>query len=192
MQARIEEFTTKYDIGDDGMKEMLEIFNRSLLDIGEGILKVSKTKPLEIKVKLSDEGDLRWASKKAGEYANENGIELGDFADSGFTKVSKLEVDKKVREKAKMKASPTKTIKESPKRTNKKTVMCSGLTKKGESCTRPGTTKPDGAKQSYCFRHAEDFKQFECSSDSSDDEEEEKKIVDNEETDIDDELTEDI
>ena len=126
-------------------------------------------------------------------------IEISDFENSGLVKISKLEVDKMVREKAKLKNSPNKVLKESPKRTNKKFVICSGLTKKGESCTRPGTNKPDGAKQFYCFRHAEDFKEFECSSDSSDSDEEVEKIEEKKEkvekvekvdTDTDDELSE--
>lgn len=202
MQARIEEFTTKYELGEDGTKEMLEIFNRSLLDIGEGILKVSKIKPLDTKLKQTDNNsEMKWASKKAGEYATENGLELEDFIDSGLTKISKLEVDKKVRDKAKIKASPNRVIKESPKRTNKKTVPCNGLTKKGDNCTGVGTHQPDGAKKNYCFRHAEFYKQFECSSDSSDNDEEketnntEKQETNNtekQETDKEDELTEEF
>ena len=52
-------------------------------------------------------------------------------------------------------------------------VICSGINKKGEACKSVGTIKPEGAKKKYCFRHAEDFKSFECDSDSSENEEEE-------------------
>ena len=51
-------------------------------------------------------------------------------------------------------------------------VICSGINKKGEACKSVGTIQPDGAKKKYCFRHAEDFRSFECDSDSSDEEEE--------------------
>ena len=50
-------------------------------------------------------------------------------------------------------------------------VICSGINKKGEACKSVGTIKPEGAKKKYCFRHAEDFRSFECDSDSSDEEE---------------------
>jgi hypothetical protein len=53
------------------------------------------------------------------------------------------------------------------------------LTAKGDPCTRTGTVQPDGSKNCYCFRHADNWKDFETtvSSDSdSDDELEEEKI----------------
>ena len=200
MESRIEEFTTKYNIDEDGMKEMLNIFNTSLLDIGNGILKISKSsKDKIVNDKQIDTGEMKWASKKAGEYAKENGIELNDFKDSGSLKITKADVDKRVRVNAKVKASPGQTPTVTPKKTNKVTVLCSGLTQKGEPCGKAGTHKPDGAKNNYCFRHAEDFKTFECSSDSSDDssDEDEKKPITNKKTvvkddDDDEELTEDI
>ena len=54
-------------------------------------------------------------------------------------------------------------------------VICSGINKKGECCKSVGTICPEGAKKKYCFRHAEDFRSFECDSDSSDEEEELKE-----------------
>ena len=63
--------------------------------------------------------------------------------------------------------------------TPKRKVQCNGLTAKGDPCTRTGTVQPDGSKNCYCFRHADNWKDFETtvSSDSdSDDELEEEKI----------------
>ena len=48
---------------------------------------------------------------------------------------------------------------------------CKGLTKTGEPCNRPGTEKPNGSKNCFCFRHAMDWKNYEVSSDSELDEE---------------------
>ena len=63
----------------------------------------------------------------------------------------------------------------------KKRVICSGINKKGEACKSIGTIRPNGAKKHYCFRHAEDYRSFECDSDSSDEEkEEEEKEEENE------------
>jgi hypothetical protein len=74
------------------------------------------------------------------------------------------------------KGSPTgSTSKSTPKRK----VQCNGLTAKGDPCTRTGTVQPDGSKNCYCFRHADNWKDFETtvSSDSdSDDELEEENI----------------
>ena len=64
-------------------------------------------------------------------------------------------------------------------------MICSGINKKGECCKSTGTLNPNGAKKKYCFRHAEDWRSYECDSDSSDEEEEEEneKNVENEKND---------
>ena len=101
-----------------------------------------------------------------------------------MNEVSKKDVETKVREMTKEKIEPSKkstkettnetTKLESNKESNVKRekVICSGINKKGEACKSVGTIKPEGAKKKYCFRHAEDFRSFECDSDSSDEEEE--------------------
>ena len=48
---------------------------------------------------------------------------------------------------------------------------CCGMNKSGDPCNQPGTTKPEGANNFYCFRHGMDWKNFEVSSDSDLDEE---------------------
>ncbi len=79
---------------------------------------------------------------------------------------------------------------------SKEKVICSGINKKGEACKGVGTIKPEGAKKKYCFRHAEDYKSFECESDSSNSENEEEettkndKIHKNDKNDKNDELSE--
>ncbi len=192
MMAEIDQYIQKYNIGDDGKKEMLDILNKSLIMISHGILETKSTK--EIKNTSTSkgkepvvEGAHKFKSKKAEEYAEEHNLTLDDF---NIAEVSKKDVENKVREMTKVRKDTGSSItsKSSPKSSNeassstssttpvkksKEKVICSGINKKGEACKSVGTIQPDGAKKKYCFRHAEDFRSFECESDSSDCEEEE-------------------
>ena len=179
----LEDFVTKYSIPDDGVKELLDIFNQSLVNISTEILnnqnlnsnkKSTKINTSNTSNTSNDDDVQKFSSKKAQEYAIENNLTLEEhFTD--MKKVSKKDVENKVREIAKNQKSnssairldtSTSTSKSSPK---KEKIICSGLTKKGEACNKVGCQQPDGAKNKYCFRHAEDWKAFECDSDSSDD-----------------------
>jgi hypothetical protein len=179
----LEDFVTKYSIPDDGVKELLDIFNQSLVNISTEILnnqnlnsnkKSTKINTSNTSNTSNDDDVQKFSSKKAQEYAIENNLTLEEhFTD--MKKVSKKDVENKVREIAKNQKSnssairldtSTSTSKPSPK---KEKIICSGLTKKGEACNKVGCQQPDGAKNKYCFRHAEDWKAFECDSDSSDD-----------------------
>jgi len=176
----LEDFVTKYSIPDDGVKELLDIFNQSLVNISTEILNNQNLNSNKKSTKINtsntsnDDDVQKFSSKKAQEYAIENNLTLEEhFTD--MKKVSKKDVENKVREIAKNQKSnssairldtSTSTSKSSPK---KEKIICSGLTKKGEACNKVGCQQPDGAKNKYCFRHAEDWKAFECDSDSSDD-----------------------
>jgi len=172
-------------MSEDVKREMLEILNESLLEISRGIMNESK----EVNVKEGKKEKVknvekRYKSKKAEEYAEEHGLSLEDFE---MNEISKKDVETKVREMTKNKKekvittrSKTNTDEESSSKNNKsevkrEKVICSGINKKGEACKSVGTIKPEGAKKKYCFRHAEDFKSFECDTDSSDDEEKESE-----------------
>jgi hypothetical protein len=186
----LQDFVTKYSLPEDGVKELLDIFNKSLVNISTEILqnnninsdkyynKNTKNTKNTINTKNSDNtiDGKKFVSKKAEEYAKENNLSIDDF---DLDKISKKDVENKVREIAKNNKSnssgikidtstttTTTTTKLSPK---KDKIICSGLTKKGEACNKVGCQQPDGAKNKYCFRHAEDWKAFECDSDSSDD-----------------------
>jgi len=185
MMLKIEEFVTRNGMSEDVKREMLEILNESLLEISRGIMNESK----EVNVKEGKKEKVknvekRYKSKKAEEYAEEHGLSLEDFE---MNEISKKDVETKVREMTKNKKekvittrSKTNTDEESSSKNNKsevkrEKVICSGINKKGEACKSVGTIKPEGAKKKYCFRHAEDFKSFECDTDSSDDEEKESE-----------------
>ena len=174
MESVLESYYEKYSIPESGKKELIEIFNRSLLDISEGIMRNRDTTKVSVGVKSSKslsgvEPVRKFASKKAEEYALENELSLSDF---NISKVSKKDVEELIRVRTKKGLSPKRDKIES-KSSSK--IMCSGLTKKGEVCNKCGTHKPELAKKFYCFRHSEDWKSFECDSDSSDSDTEELK-----------------
>ena len=186
MMSKIEEFVSRNGMSESVKREMLEILNESLLEISRGIMneskvnKVNKVNKVKVeKCPSTDESNKRYKSKKAEEYAEEHGLTLEDF---DINEISKKDVETKVREMTKNKKEITTTSKTnsdegSSSKNNKseikrEKVICSGINKKGEACKSVGTIKPEGAKKKYCFRHAEDFRSFECDSDSSDDEEE--------------------
>jgi hypothetical protein len=178
MMESIESYCSKNEISEEGKVELLEILNRALIEISEGILRTSEVKNVKRKESKS-ERSKRFKSKKAEEYAEEHGLSLEDF---DITEISKKDVENKVRDITKSKKDPgsSKNSKNNDANTSennspkiiksKEKVICSGINKKGEACKSTGTIKPDGAKKKYCFRHAEDFRSFECDSDSSDDE----------------------
>ena len=182
MMSKIEEFVSRNGMSDSVKREMLEILNESLLEISRGIMNESKVK--KVNVEELEEGKKRYKSKKAEEYAEEHGISIEDFE---MNEISKKDVETKVREMTKNKKEKvirttlkTNSDEESSSKNNKsetkrEKVICSGINKKGEACKSVGTIKPEGAKKRYCFRHAEDFRSFECDSDSSDEEEKESE-----------------
>ena len=184
--SKIEEFVSRNGMSEDVKREMLEILNESLLEISRGIMneskvnKVNKEKGEKGEKNSTEESNKRYKSKKAEEYAEEHGLTLEDF---DINEISKKDVETKVREMTKNKKEKVITSKttsdegssskNNKSETKREKVICSGINKKGEACKSVGTIKPEGAKKKYCFRHAEDFRSFECDSDSSDDEEKE-------------------
>lgn len=177
MMFRVDEFVSKYNLEDEGKEELLKMLNESLSVISMEILKSVKVNDKNNKIEKV-EGEKRYKSRKAEEYANEHGIEIDEF---DILEISKKDVENKIREKTKNKTNVSKIKKEESepkteaKKVSKERVICCGINKKGEACKSTGTIQPPGAKKKYCFRHAEDFRSFECDSDSSDDEEEELK-----------------
>jgi len=177
--SKIEEFVERNGMSESVKREMLEILNESLLEISRGIMESDKIieskKGSKSEVENKKVGEKRYKSKKAEEYAEEHGIRIEEFE---MKEISKKDVENKVREKTKVKNNPSseKVVKKSDGgvEVKREKVICSGINKKGEACKSVGTIQPEGAKKKYCFRHAEDFRTFECDTDSSDEEVDEK------------------
>jgi uncharacterized DUF497 family protein len=161
MENRLEYIFEKYNIVEEDQREIIEIFNKSLIEISDGILgnknKVKKEK---------EKGEKRWASKKASEYAEENGVSLEEVEGIKITKKEIEEyVKQRVREGKETKISTKVNTEKSEKR-----CMCSGITNKGEACNKVGVEKPEGAKRKYCVKHSVDWRTYECDTDSSESE----------------------
>ena len=178
MENRLEYIFTKYNIVEEDQREIIGIFNESLIEISEGILgKAKENKTLTSKNK----GEKRWASKKASEYAEENGVSLEELPGEKITKKEIEEyVKRRARESKESKISERVTLereksKESNKEKKEEKCICSGITKKGEACNKRGVEQPEGAKRKYCEKHSVDWRTYECDTDSSEDEKEEEE-----------------
>lgn len=172
LDAKFNAFKTKHDLDDEAMAEMLSIFNDSFIELAHKLLssndiQVPKTTTKNINTKTSPD-KKKFATKIAAEYAAENDLTLDDFDKE---KITKKDIDDYI--KANKFSKPSKTIpkldttpivKETKEHVSKE--KCSGITKSGEPCNRPGTEKPDGSSKCFCFRHAMDWKMYEISSDS--------------------------
>tara|TARA_Y100000996_G_C22257725_1_gene534552 strand:- start:14 stop:613 length:600 start_codon:yes stop_codon:yes gene_type:complete len=177
LDAKFNNFKTKYDLGDEAMAEMLSIFNDSFIELAHKLLQsndipVPKTTP-QSKSKTTP-GAKKWATKIAAEYAAENDLTLDDFDKE---KITKKDIDELI--KANTGSTKKKAVQKldtTPSVEKKKEIVpkekCCGITKSGEPCNRPGTEKPGGSSKCFCFRHAMDWKMYEVSSDSDLEEEE--------------------
>ena len=154
----------KYNIAEEDQKELIGIFNKSLIEISEGILKNVKVEKNE-KVK---KGEKRWASKKASEYAEENGVSLEEFSGE---KITKKEIEEYIKSRARESKESKIAVKvEKVPENEESKCLCRGLTNKGESCNKKGVEQPDGANRKYCLKHSVDWKTYECDTDSSEEE----------------------
>lgn len=171
-ENRLTEFAESNNLPSESVQELVQLFNEALVEIGQGILKETKPTTKTVQGKTQNQ---RWASKIAQGYAEENEVTLDDFP--GIEKVTKQNIldflkskptTSKSTPQVSKAASPSNNT--SPAQTKRK-VQCNGLTAKGEPCTRTGTVCPDGSKNHYCFRHADNWKDFEntVSSDSDSD-----------------------
>ncbi len=103
-----------------------------------------------------------FASARAKELAAEHGIDEKDLEGTGKNnKILLKDVEK---------AAGLNGKKKTPKKEKKKKEKhaCSGLSKTGNPCAISANHKPEGAKNWYCFRHANNdkWKQYEEDPDS--------------------------
>ena len=183
-ESRLCEFATKNQLDVVVVQELVQIFNEALVEVGQGILRdvPAKSTPVQKTTKSINKGEgQKWASKVAEAFAEEKELTLDDFPNiEKVTKQHMLEFIKKKDTQTTKQVTKGSPSGSTSKGTQKRKVQCNGLTAKGDPCTRTGTVQPDGSKNCYCFRHADNWKDFETivSSDSdTDDELEEENIV---------------
>jgi hypothetical protein len=195
LEIKFIEFKQKYDLSDDALEEVKNLFNEAFIAVANSILTnkelkvetVKKEPKVETKKepKTETKGDSikKWASKIAEEFASENNLTLDDFPDD-CGKITKKSIEQLVKSKntttkftktktVDTKSGDTKSADTKTKSTKESKLMCSGIKKDGTPCSRNGTDTPDGSKKSYCWRCAIEWKNYEVSSDSSEEESEE-------------------
>lgn len=195
LDQKFEAFRAKYDLTEEATTEMLAIFNETFIELAHKLLSNTEiTTPLSTKPKTPvtrkstsvSTGVKKFATKIAAEYAAERGFTLDDFDKEKITKKDIDELAKNGKPNKSGSASaetPEETEKTIPslmtdickeiKNTKKKPVQkCHGLNRDGSPCDKNGDQKPDGCNNTYCFRHALDWKKYEVSSDSELEEEE--------------------
>jgi len=197
LDQKFEAFRAKYDLTEEATAEMLAIFNETFIELAHKLLSnteittplSSTTKPkttVTRKTPSVSTGVKKFATKIAAEYAAERGFTLDDFDKE---KITKKDIDELAKNgKTNASGSTSAVIPEEPektipslmtdickeiKNTKKKPVQkCHGVNRDGSPCDKNGDQKPDGCGNTYCFRHALDWKKYEVSSDSELEEEE--------------------
>jgi len=196
LDQKFENFRAKYDLTEEATAEMLALFNETFIELAHKLLSnteftVSLSAPTKRvsatrKTPSVSTGVKKFATKIAAEYAAERGFTLDDFDKEKITKKDIDELAKNGKTNASGSASaetpdePEKTIPslmtdicKEIKNTKKKSVQkCHGVNRDGSPCDKNGDQKPDGCNNTYCFRHALDWKKYEVSSDSELEEEE--------------------
>ena len=195
LEIRFKDFQTEYNLDDEAMGKMLELFNDAFIGVARKLLETNTNtnagtntgnttkKTKNENTKLKNHGlpvVKRFATKIASEYALENNLTLDDFNIEMLKdgKVTKNDINTTIKaNKLTAKKVPVlKTDKSfageetgawyKTKDSVKASNKCHGMNKSGDPCKQPGTTNPEGAQNFYCFRHGIDWKNFEVSSDS--------------------------
>lgn len=195
LDQKFEAFRAKYDLTEEATTDMLAIFNETFIELAHKLLSSTEitvpvsTKPKTTATRKSPSGSTgvkKFATKIAAEYAAERGFTLDDFDKEKITKKDIDELAKNGKTNTSGSTSmdtPEETEKTIPKlmtdmcqeikNTKKKSVQkCHGVNRDGSPCDKNGDQKPDGCNNTYCFRHALDWKKYEVSSDSELEEEE--------------------
>lgn len=193
LDQKFENFRAKYNLTEEATTEMLAIFNETFIELAHKLLSNTEiTVPVSAPTKRVSAtrktpsvstGVKKFATKIAAEYAAERGFTLDDFDKE---KITKKDIDELAKNGKTISAS-TETQEETEKtipslmtdickeikNTKKKPVKkCNGVNRDGSPCDKNGDQKPDGCNNTYCFRHALDWKKYEVSSDSELEEEE--------------------
>lgn len=193
LDQKFENFRAKYNLTEEATTEMLAIFNETFIELAHKLLSnpeitapvstSSKRVSTTRKTPSVSTGVKKFATKIAAEYAAERGFTLDDFDKE---KITKKDIDelakngKTISASAETQVETEKTIPslmtdicKEIKNTKKKPVKkCHGVNRDGSPCDKNGDQKPDGCNNTYCFRHALDWKKYEVSSDSELEEEE--------------------
>ena len=157
METKIENFinTFKSEQSDfENVKEnMMQLFFEMHIHCSKIALKTDTTK--KSSTKKSNLGNF--ASKKAKELAEENGLSETDLTGTGKNgKITKKDIVSHLPKKEKVSKKKVEEV--------RKKTPCNGITKNGNPCTRSGSHQPEGASKFYCYKCVKDWELREVSS----------------------------
>ena len=162
-------FATKYKLGEDGLEELQQLFDNTLVHVANCLL---ETQPKQVTKK--EKKKCSGKSVKTNKPCRNNALEGSDFCKSHKPKEPilnpKLETEEPILD--------SKVVTEEPKLVNKETkvtkeknidlgagtsaeISCNGLIN-GKKCKQKGKkSKPEGANNFYCFKCKSNWKDFE-------------------------------
>jgi pyruvate/2-oxoglutarate dehydrogenase complex dihydrolipoamide acyltransferase (E2) component len=156
METKIENFinTFKSEQSDfESVKEnMMQLFFEMHIHCSKIALKTdTKKKSSTKKTNLGN-----FASKKAKELAEENGLSEADLTGTGKNgKITKKDIVAHLPKEVKAPKKKEEVRKKTP---------CNGITKYGNPCSRSGSHQPDGASKFYCYKCVKNWELREVSS----------------------------
>ncbi len=156
METKIENFinTFKSEQSDfENVKDnMMQLFFEMHIHCSKIALKTDTKK--KSSTKKSNLGNF--ASKKAKELAEENGLSESDLTGTGKNgKITKKDIVAHLPKKVKAPKKKEEVRKKTP---------CNGITKHGNACTRSGSHQPEGASKYYCYKCVKDWELREASN----------------------------
>lgn len=156
METKIENFinTFKSEQSDfENVKDnMMQLFFEMHIHCSKIALKTDTKK--KSATKKSNLGNF--ASKKAKELAEENGLSESDLTGTGKNgKITKKDITAHL---------PKKVKTEKKKEEVRKKTPCNGITKNGNPCSRSGSHQPEGASKYYCYKCVKDWELREASN----------------------------
>ena len=157
METKIENFinTFKSEKSNfESVKEnMMQLFFEMHIHCSKIALKTNTKK--KSSTKKSNLGNF--ASKKAKELAEENGLSETDLTGTGKNgKITKKDIVAHLPKKKKDSSKKMEPV--------RKKTPCYGLTKNGNPCSRSGSHQPEGASKYYCFKCVKNWELREISS----------------------------
>ena len=137
---KVDQFCTKYNIGDEGKEELINLFNDCMVHVATGILNMPGVSATTKKGKTAKV--VR--PKCKGKTKTGNDCKKYAVADGEYCKTH----------------TPIETSQDIPKEED--SAECNAICKNGEPCKQSGRMMtPEGAKFKYCFKHSRKWKEFE-------------------------------
>lgn len=150
MEQKIENFINTFKKEEETFENMNENLMQLFFELHVHCSKIAIKTNISKKSPKKKSNLGNFASKKAKELAEENGLSESDLTGTGKNgKITKKDITPHLQKKKK--ASPEKEEKPREK------TPCNGLTRGGNECKRIGSHKPEGASNYYCYKCVQDW-----------------------------------